>query len=250
MSGVASSDAGGTDALRARLDGGLRRIAFFVVPSAVAFLALGDVVAAALLQTGRFTHDDAIRVWGDSRGLGGRAAGLDAGSAVLLDLLRASRYPDAFAVRDRPRRADDGPRVSVRVSAPAAPGHSDAVWRRRTDRVGGHRRMGRDAAPAFDAQRAHRSNRIAGGLRRTALGSGGRRRRRSRGAIKLALPVSHPIVAAIAVLGPYGCIFFAVTSRFAFPRRRRRSAGSVRDSAHSPDAVAAGQSRGRAIFSI
>src|SRR5258708_4932948 len=63
MSGVATLDREGLQALRARLDKGLRRIAFFVVPSAMAFLALGDVVAAALLQTGRFTHDDAVRVW-------------------------------------------------------------------------------------------------------------------------------------------------------------------------------------------
>ena len=46
------------------MNAGLRHIAFFVVPSAVAFLALGDVVAAALFQTGRFTHDDAMYVWG------------------------------------------------------------------------------------------------------------------------------------------------------------------------------------------
>jgi putative peptidoglycan lipid II flippase len=46
-----------------RLNNGLRQIAFFVVPSAMAFLALGDVIAAALLQTGRFTHDDAVFVW-------------------------------------------------------------------------------------------------------------------------------------------------------------------------------------------
>ncbi len=51
MAGVAV-DAAGTDALRRRLDAGLRQIAFFVVPSAVAFLALGDVIAAAVLQTG------------------------------------------------------------------------------------------------------------------------------------------------------------------------------------------------------
>ena len=35
-----------------RLDGGLRRVAFFVVPSAVAFVALGDILASALFQTG------------------------------------------------------------------------------------------------------------------------------------------------------------------------------------------------------
>ena len=50
MSGVATMDAAGFDSLRRRLDTGLRRIAFFVVPSAMAFLALGDVIAAALLQ--------------------------------------------------------------------------------------------------------------------------------------------------------------------------------------------------------
>src|SRR5574339_313289 len=51
------------DQLRRRLDGGLQQIAFFVVPSAMAFLALGDVVAAAVLQTGRFTRGDAVYVW-------------------------------------------------------------------------------------------------------------------------------------------------------------------------------------------
>jgi putative peptidoglycan lipid II flippase len=35
--------------------------------------------------------------------------------------------------------------------------------------------------------------------------------------IKLALPVSHPIIAAIAVLGPYGLIYFAVTFALGIP---------------------------------
>lgn len=51
-------------ALRARIDAGLQRLAFFVVPSAVAFAALGDVVAATLLQTGRFRPEDSLYVWG------------------------------------------------------------------------------------------------------------------------------------------------------------------------------------------
>jgi putative peptidoglycan lipid II flippase len=50
-------------ALRQRLGSALVRIAFFVVPSSVAFLALGDVLSAVLFQTGRFTHDDANYVW-------------------------------------------------------------------------------------------------------------------------------------------------------------------------------------------
>ena len=51
------------ETLRRRLDAGLKRISFFIVPSAVAFLALGDVIAAVLYQTGKFNHADAIYVW-------------------------------------------------------------------------------------------------------------------------------------------------------------------------------------------
>ena len=78
-----------------RLDAGLRQIAFFVVPSAVAFLALGDVIAAALLQTGRFGHDDAVYVWGILAGSAVGSAGVDARPAVLVDVLRAARHADA-----------------------------------------------------------------------------------------------------------------------------------------------------------
>jgi putative peptidoglycan lipid II flippase len=49
--------------LRLRLDAGLRQIAFLVVPSAAAFLFLGDVIAALIFQSGSFTHRDAIYVW-------------------------------------------------------------------------------------------------------------------------------------------------------------------------------------------
>ncbi len=56
--------------LRRRLVNGLRRIAFFVIPSVVAFVALGDLVAAAIYQSGRFQHSDAIWVWGILAGAG------------------------------------------------------------------------------------------------------------------------------------------------------------------------------------
>jgi len=49
--------------LRGRLDGGLKRIAFYIIPSAVAFLALGDVISAVLFESGRFTRADSIWVW-------------------------------------------------------------------------------------------------------------------------------------------------------------------------------------------
>ena len=63
-----------------------------------AFLTLGDVVAAALFQTGRFTYGDAVYVWGILAGIVNRASGNDAGAAVFLDVLRAARHAHAVAV--------------------------------------------------------------------------------------------------------------------------------------------------------
>ena len=67
MSGDAAADSapgGRYDALSRRIDAALQRMAFFVIPSAVAFAALGDVIAGVLLQTGRFTATDSRYVWG------------------------------------------------------------------------------------------------------------------------------------------------------------------------------------------
>ncbi len=50
-------------AIRERLAAGLERMAFFVVPSAVAFLFLGDLIAATLLESGRFTAADSRFTW-------------------------------------------------------------------------------------------------------------------------------------------------------------------------------------------
>lgn len=65
-------------AIRARLDGALRRLAVLVVPSAVAFIALGDVIAAALYQTGRFGVRESQWVWAI---LAGSAVGLYAATS-------------------------------------------------------------------------------------------------------------------------------------------------------------------------
>lgn len=50
--------------LRTRLDRGLRRIAFFVVPTAVAFITLGDVAVGAIFQSGAFDRNATLLVWG------------------------------------------------------------------------------------------------------------------------------------------------------------------------------------------
>jgi putative peptidoglycan lipid II flippase len=77
--------------LRGRLNSGLRRIAFFIVPSAMAFLAFGDVITAALFQTGRFSRANSEYVWGI---LAGSAVGL---LASTLGRLYSSTY---YAMRD------------------------------------------------------------------------------------------------------------------------------------------------------
>ena len=65
----------------------------------MAFLALGDVIAAALLQTGRFRHEDAVYVWGI---LAGSAVGLLASTLGRLyssAYYALARHADAAAVR-------------------------------------------------------------------------------------------------------------------------------------------------------
>src|SRR5215207_5089945 len=88
------------ETLRQRLDQGLQRISFFIVPSAVAFLALGDVIAAVLYQTGKFTGDDSFYVWiilaGASIGLLASTLGRLYSSTYYA--LRDTRTPLIFAV--------------------------------------------------------------------------------------------------------------------------------------------------------
>lgn len=84
----------GTEAfarLRARLDGALPRVAFFVVPSAVGFFVLGEAISGVLLQHGRFTRVDSLRTWAI---LAGSAIGLVASA---LGRLYSSTY---YALRD------------------------------------------------------------------------------------------------------------------------------------------------------
>lgn len=52
------------DQLRGRIAAGFQRIAYFVVPSSFAFVALGPVIIGALFQTGRFDADDSALVGG------------------------------------------------------------------------------------------------------------------------------------------------------------------------------------------
>ncbi len=77
LSEEAGDSAPRKEALRARITAGSERIAFFIIPSAVAFLALGHWIAGILLQSGRFSRADSYWVWAT---LAGSSVGMLAGS--------------------------------------------------------------------------------------------------------------------------------------------------------------------------
>jgi putative peptidoglycan lipid II flippase len=86
--------------LQRRLNNGLRQIAFFVVPSAMAFLALGGVISGVLFENGAFRHADSMYVWAI---VAGSAVGLLASTMGRLYsstyyALRDTRTPLRFAV--------------------------------------------------------------------------------------------------------------------------------------------------------
>ena len=64
-------------ALRKRLDRSLRQVAFFIIPTTVAFVLVGRVLIAALLEGGQFTPDTTLVVW---YGLVGASIGLLSGT--------------------------------------------------------------------------------------------------------------------------------------------------------------------------
>jgi putative peptidoglycan lipid II flippase len=102
--------------LRVRLTRGLRQIAYFVVPSAAAFLAFGDVIAMLLFQRGKFTAQSSLFSWGI---LAGAAIGL---LASTMGRLYSSTY---YALRDTrtPLRF-----AMLRVALTTVLGYLFALW--------------------------------------------------------------------------------------------------------------------------
>jgi len=196
--------------LRQRLDAGLRQIAFFIVPSAMAFLALGDVVAGFVFQSGNFKRQDSLYVWGI---LAGSAVGL---LASTLGRLYSSTY---YALRDTRTPLNF---AVIRVALTTALGYVCALWlpgwlgidRRwgvagltASAGVAGwveftllrralNRRIGRTGLPATLVASLWAAAAVA-----AAAGWG----------IKLALGPHNPRLVGAAVLIPYGVIYFAMT---------------------------------------
>ena len=86
--------------IRERLGSALQRMAFFVVPSAVGFLFLGDLLSAALLESGKFTANDSRFVWyiliGSAIALSAQTSGRLYSSAFYA--LKDTRTPLKFAL--------------------------------------------------------------------------------------------------------------------------------------------------------
>jgi putative peptidoglycan lipid II flippase len=210
MSGIAGTDPASIEQVRLRLDAGLRRIAFFVIPSAVAFLALGDVVVGALFQTGRFNHSDSIYVW---RILAGSSVGLLASTLARLYsstyyAFRDTRTPLRYAVIRVALTtvlgylfaiplppllglAPEWGAAGLTASAGMA-GWVEMLMLRATLNA----RIGRTGLPASYVAQLWGSA-LAG----AAIAWG----------VKIALPSMHPILTALLVLGPYGLVFLALT---------------------------------------
>ena len=154
MASAVGSESERADYLRGRLDGGLRQIAFFVVPSAMAFLALGDVVAGALYQIGRVhPGHDGVRL-GDPGGLRGRTARVHHGPALRLDLLRAARHQDPAPLCGAPGGPHDRPGLPLRPAAAESARSRATMGRRGTHRLRRYRGVDRVPSAPARAQRA------------------------------------------------------------------------------------------------
>lgn len=217
----AMSSALGTDedisaSLRQRISASTRRIGFFVVPSAVAFFALGDVIAGAIYQTGMFTHADTNYVWAI---LAGSAVGLVASTVGRLYssayyALRDTRTPLRFAVVRVALTIALGCLCVLPLGSPLLPrllgieprwgaagltaSAGFAAWvELLLLRRGMTRRIGRMELPVAYFARLWASAGISAAL---AWG------------IKLAAHPRDPIVSAALILIPYGVAYLALTA--------------------------------------
>ena len=206
--------------LRGRLNRGLRQIAFFVVPSAVAFLALGDVIVGALYQSGQFTRGMTLYVWGI---LAGSAVGLLASTlgrlyASTFYALQDTRTPLRFSI--------------IRVAQTIVLGYVFAIplpgWLNLDPRWGAAGltvSSGLAAWVEFSLLRQALSGRIGStgipGRLMARLWGGAAAASVAGAVVKLAFAPQHPIVVALFSLGMYGVAYLAITAELGVPEARR-----------------------------
>ena len=205
--------------LRQRLNRGLRQIAFLIVPSAMGFLALGDVIAAAVLQSGRFTFADTLYVWGI---LAGSAVGL---LAQTMGRLYASTYYALHDTRTPLRFA------IVRLALTTGLGYVCAIWA--PGWIGIESRWGVAGLTAsagvagwveFYLLRRRLNQRIgATGLDplfTAKLWITAGTSALAAWIVKAWIGLGHPIIAAAGILAPYGLLYFGLTSAWGIEESR------------------------------
>ncbi|MEP7000868.1 MAG: murein biosynthesis integral membrane protein MurJ, partial [bacterium] len=100
MSRDSGMDAAAFARLRARLNAALPRVAYFVVPSAIGFLVLGQAVTGVLLEGGAFTETMTVRSWAilAGSGVGLLASALGRLYSSTFYAMRDTRTPLWFAL--------------------------------------------------------------------------------------------------------------------------------------------------------
>jgi putative peptidoglycan lipid II flippase len=212
--------------LRSRLNAGLQRISFFIVPSSMAMFVFGDVMTSALYQTGQFKHADSVYVWGI---LAGSTIGLLASTHGRLYsstyyALHDTRTPLWFA--------------TIRVFLTTVLGYIFAITLPPY--------LGLD--PKWGVAGLTASAGIAGWIEYLLLRHSLNSRIGSTGVaaiylvklwtaaaisalagfgLKLILPPLHAIPHAILVLGTYGVLYFAIAAGFGVPEARRILKNSI-----------------------
>lgn len=205
--------------LQSRLSSGLRRIAFLIVPSAAAFLLLGDVLVAAIYQSGRFHYTDAVYVWAV---LAGSAVGLLASS---LGRLYSSAFYALLDTRTPLRFAVIRVLLTTALGFPFAlflPGWIgiDPKWGvaglTASAGIAGWvefillrhalgKRIGRTALPASFTARLWGVSFFAGALAYL---------------VKLQVGTDHPILRAVVALPLYGAVYFGGTAALGIAESR------------------------------
>jgi putative peptidoglycan lipid II flippase len=207
-----------------RVSASVERALWFLVPSAIAYVALGDVIVAALYQTGRFGEVQTLVTWGV---LGAYALGLpaSASSRVLSSAfygLRDTRTPArmaylrvALAVVTGLALMFPADRIgfsTLRLGAAGlALGSTAGAWlefvllrRALRARIGAH---GAATRTVLDLVLAAALAALAGVL------------------VQLGAPSGHPVITALETLLPFGLVYVGVTAVLGhgLPIRRRRA---------------------------
>jgi putative peptidoglycan lipid II flippase len=206
--------------LRTRINAGLKQISFFIVPSVVAFLILGDVIVSALYQSGKFNHDDSIYAWavlaGSTIGLLATTLGRLYSSAFYS--LKDTKTPFRFAII----------RVVLTISLGYLCGLRVPVWfglPAEYGTTGLTASAGLSGWVEFYLLRKYLNLRIGetslsvsfmaklwiSAIASAVIGFG----------IKHFAGSHHPILSAILILTPYGICYFILTALFGIEESKR-----------------------------